>query len=632
MALPNLQNVKIVAIDTETYDPNLKEFGCGGLKRDGFVVCVTLTWMEGKELKHHYIPIGHEDKSLNLEHDMVLSWMRINLAGKHLVMANALYDMEWLYNFGFNILNHGCTVEDIQVNEFLIDDNRPSYSMEALANIYLPDSPKLTERLLDTWVSHGNKRNKDLMYKGLAKFSVEELAPYALADTDITYRIFEMQQEPLKNLGLNEAHKLECKVLLAAFAMRLKGIRIDKPYAEALAANMMKQSVEDIFELCDMAGVTELEIWNAESIARASRRLGLPFPVTGKKKAPSFTAAFMEQHSHPFFKLLHKVRQNDRAGAVYVKNKIVDLEYNGRLYYHLHTAKSDRGGAVSGRLSSSNPNVMQIPSDSKVVRRCFLPEEGERWVCFDENQAEPRIILDYAFKTNQPGALEAVQAYLNNPNTDYHSYVASLLPSDLPIFQGLGFPKIRFIAKVVNLMLAYGAGVDKTCAELNVGRAEGEMILETYHKNLPYMKKLSKLAKDIADSRGFIRTISGRRRTFNLWGPSYYTEGDGKPLPFEEARLKWADKRIVRYFTYKSLNALVQGTAADIHKMCLVNLYEAGYIPLVPVHDEVDFSIPLGEGGDKQIKEIQGILLDVIKLSVQRRIDVEQGPTWGDLA
>ena len=182
----------------------------------------------------------------------------------------------------------------------------------------------------------------------------------------------------------------------------------------------------------------------------------------------------------------------------------------------------------------------------------------------------------------------------------------------------------RSQAKTINLGLFYGMGKNKLQAELGVSKEDAEDLFRTYHDKVPFVKMLMESVSRRAQDRGYVRTLLGRRCRFPLWEPNQF--GIHKPLKHEEALLEHGPG-IRRAFTYKALNKLIQGSAADMTKKAMVDLYKEGIIPHIQVHDELDISIESADHADK----IKQIMEGAVALEVPNKVDYESGANWGNI-
>jgi DNA polymerase I-like protein with 3'-5' exonuclease and polymerase domains len=279
--------------------------------------------------------------------------------------------------------------------------------------------------------------------------------------------------------------------------------------------------------------------------------------------------------------------------------------------------RSDQGGTVTGRFSYSNPNLQQIPARHGIlgplIRSIFIPEKDCEWGIFDYSQQEPRLVVHYANKNGFPGAGKFLDSYQKDNNTDFHTMVSEI--ADIP----------RKQAKTINLGLFYGMGKGKLMSELGVNIEEATELLQSYHERVPFVKKLTYDTQGIASKNGFLTTIQGRRCRFDLWESEL--EWGKKALPEEEAEREYGKKTKKRARTYKALNKLIQGSAADQIKTAMVHLHREGYVSHIQVHDELDFSVA-SDADKAKIKEIMETCLP--KLEVPSKVDVECGDNWGD--
>jgi len=293
---------------------------------------------------------------------------------------------------------------------------------------------------------------------------------------------------------------------------------------------------------------------------------------------------------------------------------IGDHVFNGRIHAEAHPMRNDRGGTVSGRFSYSNPNLQQVPARDpeigNLIRSLFIPEEGCQWGAFDYSQQEPRLTVHYANEMSLRGAQEAVQQYTEN-NADFHQIVADM--ANIP----------RKQAKTINLGLSYGMGKEKLIRELGLDEFEAEKLFRQYHEKVPFIKALQDQCTRIANLKGFIKTIGGRRCRFDLWESKFERT---IPLAKDEAITKYGDE-LKRSFTYKALNRLIQGSAADMTKLAMIELWKEGIVPHLQIHDEVDVSIE----NHAQAKQVVEIMENCVKIAVPLLVDAELGQSWGEV-
>jgi DNA polymerase I-like protein with 3'-5' exonuclease and polymerase domains len=260
--------------------------------------------------------------------------------------------------------------------------------------------------------------------------------------------------------------------------------------------------------------------------------------------------------------------------------------------------------------------MQQVPARDPVlaplIRSIFVPEEGCQWGVFDYSQQEPRVTVHYSYLRSFPGAEIARNRYLDDPDTDYHQLVADMA--------GI----TRKNAKTLNLGLAYGMGAAKAATQLGLPPAEAKRVYEQYHENVPFIKALGEECTRIATNRGYVKTFLGRRRRFQLFGPPKYSPGL-IPLKKDLAEEKYG-LPLKRYFVHKAMNAVIQGSSADMIKMAMINLFKKGEVPHLTIHDELDFSVRDLD----HARMIRQEMLTCVDLVVPLKVDCELGPSWGE--
>ena len=603
---PSLAGQGAIAIDCETYDPDLKKRGPGP-HRDGFIAGIAVGTEAGYR---QYFPIAHENGS-NLPKASVLSWLGGELQSSvPKIGANLLYDLAFLSAAGVKVAG---PFYDVQIAEPLLDETRLSYSLETLAQHYLGKG-KVKGELEALIISRFGKKNPK---SNIWRAPSEIVAPYAVGDVDLPLNIFAKQQVELKRKGrLWDVFLMESKLIPMLVAMRQRGIRVDLDRAEQLYQELTIKQGEAAAAIRRITGI-EIAPWNARNLAKIFNHLGLEFPRTAKTDAPSFTKAWLEHHPHPVTNLIRKVRHLDKLRETFIKGSILDGHTKGRIHTSFNQLRSDSYGTVSGRLSSSTPNLQQIPARSpegKLIRSIFLPDEGQRLFKNDYSQVEYRLIVNDAAQLDLPGAQAAVAKYQTDDGADFHQIVADMT--------GL----TRDAAKTVNFGLAYGEGVAKLCASLGLDSEEGEALLNEYHRRAPFIRQLSQRFTHTAVRTGEVETLLGRVRRFNTWE---IRRGD-KVFYFRERR---PGSR--RAFTHAALNARIQGSAADIMKLSMVNVWNSGICdvlgaPHLTIHDELCGSFVDHPAGREALRELKQMMENCVQLLAPLKVDATTGPNWGN--
>ena len=609
--LPDLSNAKEIAIDVETRDPELKMHGPGWARGVGEVVgyAIAVDGWSG------YLPVNHLGGG-NLDKKIVGRWLaKVFETPADKIMHNAQYDAGWIRREGFTLNGR---IIDTMMTAALIDENRYSYSLNALCYDYLGKTK--SEKLLNEAAADFGVDPKAEMWKLPATY----VGPYAQVDAELALELWRNFQSILNKEDLWSIWTLETELLPHLVETTFRGIRVDTDRAERTKQELMKREKELFKRIKAMVG-KDVEIWAPASLAKAFDTLGIAYPKTDKG-APSFTKHFLTDHPHEFTGLVVEAREVNKAYGTFVNTILEHVGSDGRIHGHINQLRSDSGGTVSGRLSMSNPNLQQVPSRNpeigKMIRSLFLPEEGQQWAAIDFSQQEPRILVHFANQYNKykggaiQGIDEFVDLYNNDPKADFHSMVADM--ANIP----------RKQAKTINLGMMYGMGVNKLAEEMDISKDDAKALIKQYHAKVPFVKALMDgVIKQLDNPRssGAIRSLKGRKCRFDLWEPDSFEMH--KAMKYEEAiAAHGSHVRLKRAYTYKALNRLIQASAADMTKQAMVDVAKAGYLPLLQVHDELAFSVD----GPEQAKALKEMMEQAVPLSVPNRCDVDMGPSWGE--
>jgi DNA polymerase I-like protein with 3'-5' exonuclease and polymerase domains len=614
---PNLSDYPEVAIDLETYDPDLKSKGSGWPTKNGYVIGVAVAVEDQK----WYFPIRHSNGE-NLDARICMMWVRdlCSNPDRTYVFHNAMYDVGWLRAEGVEVKGR---IVDTMIAAPLLDENRFSYSLNNLGKDYLNES-KNERSLRDAAVASGLDPKAE-MYKLPAHF----VGAYAEQDASLTLRLWKHLEGLLFKQNLTSVFELETKVFRVIFEMRSRGVRVDIEKAEQIKDRLLKEENELLGKIKADCG-SEVSIWAAGSIAKAFDSAGLEYSRTAKSNAPSFTKNFLNNHPSELAKMIVRARELNKARTTFI-DSITRHSTNGRIHADVHQLRGDDGGTITGRFSYSNPNLQQIPSRddfiSPMIRGLFLPEEGEVWGSFDYSSQEPRIVVHYAYRLMPKEGYEPahrysfnqadtfVQNYREDPRSDFHQIAADIV----------GVPRKQ--AKIINLGLFYGMGVNKLAEQLGLDYDSGRALFKEYHSKVPFVRDLIDYATEQADKNGSIRTLLGRLGRFDKFEPRSF--GVHKPLPIDEARKEYGEHiPLKRAFVFKALNKLIQGSAADQTKKAMVDLYDAGILPMIQIHDELAVSIK-----DKAMAHrVVEIMEKCVEMHVPSVVDAELGRTWGEAA
>ena len=594
---PDLSEAREVSIDLETCDPNLTSRGSGWPRKDGYVIGIAVA-VDGAAW---YFPIRHDNGS-NLDAKQTLRWLAdVCSVERDYIMHNAMYDLGWLWAEGIEVKGR---IVDTMIVAALVDENRFSYALNALGRDYLNE--RKSEKDLYEAANSFGVNAKSEMWKLPAHF----VGAYAEQDAALTLKLWQFFKGVIVKEDIADIFDLELQVLKVVFDMRKKGVRVDLEKAEELKVYLQREEEKVLQE----SGGTNIDIWAAASIAKAFDAEGLTYPKTPKSGQPSFTKNFLANHAHALPQAVVRARELNKARTTFI-DTIIKHQHNGRIHAEAHSLRSDDGGTVTGRFSYSNPNLQQVPARNAeigpMIRGLFLPEEGELWGAFDYSSQEPRLVVHYSSLLKLTGAQEFADQYNVDATTDFHQMAADIV----------GVPRKQ--AKDINLGLFYGMGKNKLAEQLGLEYEDAKDLFKEYHGKVPFVQQLADYVVNRASNKGLIRTLLGRKCRFDKWEPNAY--GLYKPQTYEDAYAEHGPA-IKRAFTYKALNRLIQGSAADQTKAAMVALHKEGITPLIQVHDELDISVAEPETASI----IQEIMETCVDMQIPSVVDAEFGPSWGE--
>ena len=599
----DLSQYKEIAIDLETRDDGINEkLGAGWALGKGEIVGFAVA-VEGWK---GYFPFGHLGGG-NMIPEQVKKYMKdICALPCTKIFHNAQYDVGWLEASGIPV--HGPIV-DTMIAAALINENRFSYSLNALSVDYLNEIKAETE-LREAAAAHGIDPKAEMW-----KLPAEHVGYYAEQDAELTLKLWQRFKQEIATQSLTTVWEMEQQLLPILIKMRQRGVRVQVEKAEALQKEMKNQEKEILMAIKKESGI-EVDIWASRQIAKAFDKLKLDYPRTEKTKEPSFTQNWLINNKNKIAQLIVSAREINKFHGTFLSS-IMKYQVKGRIHGEINQLRGDNGGTVSGRLSMSNPNLQQVPARNKdfgpKIRSLFIPEEGYKWGSFDYSQQEPRMTVHYAASIGEgyEGSNELVQAYQNS-QADFHQTVADLVGIE------------RTQAKTIGLGLMYGMGKQKLAISLGVSKDEANELIIKYNKKVPFVKKLSDRCKYAADEKGVIRTKKGRKCRFDMWETRDF--GLHVAEKYEDAVAKYGKDNIKRAFTYKALNRLIQGSSADQTKQSMLDCYEDGHLPILQIHDELCFNVK----DEKHAKQIQKKMQNAIEFKVPSVVEYGLGESWGD--
>ncbi len=644
----DLRGIDTVAVDIETYDPNLKTKGLGAIRNDGFICGIAIA--TGKDTA--YFPLRHSDTDIDPERiDKI--WEVLNkkiFQNENItkVFHNAIYDVCWIRAVTGKMIKG--RIVDTMIAASVIDENRFKYSLDALSKDYLDDSKykyDLQQKTLE-WSGGTVKDPMTNMHK-LPAYIVKD---YAKQDVDLTYKLWSLFNKKIDEVlytkedgeqkTCRKIFELETKLFLCLVDMKFKGVKIDTAQAILFGRHLKKRKDQIIKAIENKTGI-KVDIWAASSIKNLLEHQKITdYKVTPKSKMPQLPKDYLKTHENKCLRMIAKAREYDKAVNTFIEG-LLGYVHEGRIHADINQIRSDAGGTVTGRFSMSNPNLQQIPSKGFIgakMRELFIPEDGRKWGSFDYSQQEPRIVVHYAIKIGLPGT-ENLQEEFDKDDADFHQIVADMANIS------------RKQAKTINLGLFYGMGKIKLQKELGLESAEAKTLFNDYHNRVPFVRRLSQELIDFSKKNKLLFTLYDRFCRFDKWETTnkewnpetnrfnqvtLYTEKDAREAfkaeildKFKEKKIDpnymdWFERYYTPAFTYKALNRLIQGSAADMTKKAMVDLYEKGIVPHIQIHDELCFSTT-----DHEAELIKQTMEQTISLEVKNKVDYESGPNWGNI-
>lgn len=551
-----------------------------------------------------YIPVGHQEGEQLPLADVLTSLKPIlESADYPKSLQNAKYDRAVLKRQG------------IELAGVVFDTMLASYVL----------NPESSHNLTDLSLRYLNlaaQSYSDLVPKGktIADIAIDQVALYCGGDVHTTYRLVPLLQKELNQVDAIATLFRDIEVPLEAVlaAMESTGIRIDEAYLKQFSDQLETDLYELQIQAYDFAG----EEFNLSSPKQLSvllfETLGLNKKKTRKTKTGYSTdAATLEklQGDHPVIDCIVSHRTLSKLKSTYVDAlpKLVRAD-TGRIHTDFNQAVT-----TTGRLSSSNPNLQNIPvrtAFSRQIRQAFLPQEGWLLAAADYSQIELRIL------THLSGESVLVDAY--RTGQDVHSLTAQLLLDKDEISSDE-----RRMGKIINFGVIYGMGAVRFAREMGVSRTEAKSFIDKFNERYSRVFEYLQQMQREAIAHGYVETILGRRRYFNFSSNSLKPLKGKAPDEIQLDRLKPGgyDAGLLR----AAANAPIQGSSADIIKIAMIQLHELlkDYQArlLLQVHDELIFEIPPDEWPELEEK-ITDTMESVVKLSVPLKVEINAGKNW----
>ncbi len=583
-----LVNAKMIAVDTETtsVDPNLAE-----------LVGISLSVQPGQGF---YIPVGHQEgDQLNL--DQVVNTLKDSLENEQIekVGHNLKYDYIVLARHGLRI---NPLSFDSMIAEWVINPASRTLGLKSMAEVRLDQAMTHIDELI----------GKGKIQISMAQVSIADAAPYAAMDAEVSLRLRAPLEEELKNIprAFQLFSELELPLIRVLAEMEMVGIGLNREFFSSFSEEL-RQKMETIeSQILTSVGKT----FNLNSTQQLStilfETLRLAPPNRGRKTSSghySTSADVLEEMrgQHPVVDWILEYRELTKLKSTYVDS--LPLQINPHTG-HVHSSFSQTG-AVTGRLSSSNPNLQNIPIRSEMgrrVRRGFVADPGNVLVAVDYSQIELRIV---AYMADDKAMLEAFRA-----GQDIHATTAAAI-YDIPL-ENVNKEQRRH-AKAINFGLVYGMSSFGLTRTTDLTLAESEDFVKAYFQRFPGVKNyLDGIRREVAET-GFVETLLGRRRYF----PGLQTHMN--------ANLKNREER-------EAINAPIQGTAADIMKLAMLNIQPALQKEnlhgrtILQVHDELVLECPRSEL-EQTAHVVQQVMENAYPISIPLTTEARWGINWDEL-
>lgn len=577
-----------IAYDVET----------NGLRWQEHTVC-GYSVSDGNEA--YYVPVRHDSGNISDVDSFEAEIARIiSQRREPLITHNGKFDSHMSLNHGIELGNR---LVDTLIGANLLDENQFGYSLEKVAGLY-PDIPQKKGKALYEYMGGllGLPPKQDIMghywrLSGQDRMAVE----YAEGDTLTTWHVREKQKKEIYAQNLELVYDIENRLIHVLRKMERRGVRVDMGALAQVRQEVDKLQYDMHLELPVREDLTPMNIRSGKDLKEYFEQLNFTdweFTQPTERHPngqPSFNKGFLG--------LTDEGQQLLRARAVdHFKNGFIDpidkYIYDGVIYTNFNQTQGEYGsGTKSGRLSCNYPNMQQVPKRDEflgaIFRRIFITHGAHRtFVEYDYSQAEPRLFSHYS---KEPILIEGYNA---TPAIDMHDVAARYMNIS------------RKVAKNLNLGLQYTMGVAKLAKQLGISEPDAKIMYNFWKKTFPNVASFTKLASQVAEQRGYVKTILGRRARF--------------PDP------RWA---------YRAANRIVQGGSADILKYKLVELddwlvrenLESQVMMLLNIHDAVLFDIDdsVLEDVKPQIKSImEGTSRPPFSLSVPFVVDYKSGKNW----
>jgi DNA polymerase I-like protein with 3'-5' exonuclease and polymerase domains len=571
--LPDLTAVESLGFDTETTTEARME--------DRSLVGLSFRLPSGRK---QYVPIKHPGGG-NYEVENVREWAQRELKEKQLVVCNGKHEVDTMLRFGVDLEEQVCRLQDVFHSAALLNDHRYRLNLDLLCQEEFPEHHRI-----------------EANHASIHMMTAAQAAPIAIEDADLAWNLSTKYAPRIEDEDLRDVLELEDNLIYATAAMQRNGAYLDVPKLIRWNQEVQAEWEWRVLKIHSETGL-RVDPGKRKDMQKLFRHFGLE--ETGFKTESgeeSFTEEALDGITHPMVILAKECRQLASLLAKYLRPYLSRVAPDGRITYQLHQLRGDEYGTITGRYSSSKDknglgiNVQQISKREKQppllqrwdIRELFIPPSGRVWASADASQIELRFLAHHAAML---GMTRLAKEYNADPWVDFHKLMVS--------WTGL----IRDHAKNVTFAKTYGGGVDKIAWMCKVSQRRGAEIVRQYENAFPEANRLINLASEQAERVGYVRTFLGRRRRYVGTGERYYS----------------------------ALNSVLQGGAADLAKIKLLESYVSrrkhDLVMRYPVHDEAN-----GDTPDAEQAQRWGELLNTqtSDLAVPIMWKVGTGQTWSE--
>ncbi len=571
----------ILALDTETTSLETQ---------DAQLVGISFAYNENTA---YYVPLGHF-ASDNLPLNEVLQVFERYIKGKTIIGHNLKYDLEVIEYQGLKIENQ---VFDTMIASFILDPTNDGNSLDKCMDREFDYTMQAISELI------GKGKNQ----KSFALVSLEDASFYAAEDAWATLKLFKLYKDKVENNGLSHLFsKIEIPLIFAIKRMEMNGAYIDKDFLKDLSDQVNDKINKLVSEIYNIAGY-QFNLNSTQQLAKLLfEEMEIP-PVKKTKTGYSTDASVLEilAEDYEVVRLMLDYRQLAKLESTYISAlpKLIN-ERTKRLHSNFNQI-----GASTGRLSSTNPNLQNIPIRTEMgskIRQAFVPQDKDSLIlAADYSQIELRLLAIFS------GDSALIETF--NNNGDIHRSTAGLIynkdPEDITSEE-------RRSAKTINFGIIYGMGAQKLSKELNISQKEAKDFISHYFETFPTIKNFMNNMVKKAKTYGYCETISGRK----LFLPG----------------IKSTNKRIVSESERVAVNMPIQGSAADVIKIAMTNLHNRikdnpQIKMIIQVHDELVFEVKKAALEEMKAiikEEMESALPQEYSKIVKLSVDIGVGDNW----